>query len=75
MRRIHNLEAQAPVELEAAPRKELVLENESDRLSDFGSFAQTPQRNGGGHLCQCLGFHAGDHGRSDKSGRHGAHAD
>jgi hypothetical protein len=36
---IQTSEAQTPVQLEAAPRKELVLENEPDRLSDFGSFA------------------------------------
>jgi hypothetical protein len=39
---IQTLKAQTTVEFEAASGKELVLENESDRLSDLGRFAQTP---------------------------------
>jgi hypothetical protein len=42
MRCIQILKAQTTVEFEAASGKELVLENESDRLSDLGRFAQTP---------------------------------
>src|SRR5579871_2082594 len=66
---------QSCVDFHTAPREEVVLEDETDRVRNLIRLAQTPERNRSGHASQRIGLHALDHGGAHEAGGDRADAD